>query len=75
MIWLESLSGLFSEATVFALGVFGILSVVIIFDYLWQKKRENKFAPRFLQAKIGGENGVHRLIHMSLSRTLGMNAL
>ena len=55
MIWLESLSGLFSEATVFALGVFGILSVVIIFDYLWQKKRENKFAPRFLQAKIGGE--------------------
>ena len=55
MIWLDSLGEGLSEATVFALVVFGILSVAIIFDYLWQKNRENRFAPRFLQLKVGGD--------------------
>ena len=55
MIWLDSLWGFFSEAAAFALGVLVILSVAIIFDYLRQKKRESKFAPRFLLAKTGEE--------------------
>ena len=55
MIWLDSLWGFFSEAAAFALGVFGALSVAIIFDYLRQKRRERKFAPGFLFAKNIGE--------------------
>ena len=55
MIWLDSLWGFFSEAAAFALGVLVILIVAIIFDYLRQKKRESKFAPRFLLAKTGEE--------------------
>ena len=55
MIWLDSLWGFFSEAAAFALGALVTLSVAIIFDYLRQKKRESKFAPRFLLAKTGEE--------------------
>ena len=54
MIWLDSLWGFLSEAAVFALGAFGILSVATIFDYLRQKKLERKFTPRFLLAKNRG---------------------
>ena len=55
MIWLDSIWEVFSEASVFALGVFGTLSAAIIFEYLRQKKRESKSAPRFLFAKTRGE--------------------
>ena len=55
MIWLDSLWGWIGEAAVFALGAFGTLSAAIIFDYLRQKKRENKFTRRFLLAKTRGE--------------------
>ena len=55
MTWLSSLWGFFSEAAVFALGAFGALSVVTIFDYLRQKRLERKLAPRFLLAKNIGK--------------------
>ena len=55
LIWSDSIWEVFSEAAAFALGAFGTLSAAIIFDYLRQKKRESKFAPRFVRAKTRGE--------------------
>ncbi len=55
MIWSDSIWEVFSEAAAFSLGAFGTLSAAIIFDYLRQKKRESKSAPKFLHAKTRGE--------------------
>ena len=55
MIWLDSLWRLIGEAAVFALVSFGILSIAVIYDYLRQKKRENKFTRRFLLEKTREE--------------------
>ena len=55
MNWLDLLLGWVGEAAVFALASFGILSFAVIYDFLRQKKCENKFSRRFLSAKTRGK--------------------
>ena len=55
MIWFDSLWRLIGEAAVFALASFAIMGIVVICDYLRQKKRGNKFTRRVLLEKTRGE--------------------